>query len=95
EESLKATQDRGYQNLQLFISWKKGPQAAGRQRVDELLKKLEVSEPMRLQLPATVDRHIVWDPETNEVGFLPKNLEAIGAFDPDWFREKLQMVAEE
>jgi hypothetical protein len=87
EESLKATQDRGYENLQLFISWRNGPQAAGRQRVDELLKKLEVGETIRLELPATVDKKIT--------DALPANLDAIGSYDPDWFREKLQMLAAE
>ena len=95
EESLKAAQDRGYENLQLFISWKKGPQATGRIQVDELLEKLQVSEAMRLQLPASVDHHIVRDPETGEAGAITKNLEAIGAYDPAWFREKLKMLAAE
>lgn len=95
EETLKAAQDRGYENLQLFIAWKNGPQAAGRQRVDELLKRLEVSEPLRLELPATLDRYIVRNPDTGEVGALPQNLEAIGNYDPDWFREKLQLLAAE
>ncbi|MFP6764133.1 MAG: multiheme c-type cytochrome, partial [Planctomycetaceae bacterium] len=82
EESLKFGVDRGYANLQTFMAWKKGPQAAGRQRVDELLKKLEVSEPMRLQLPSTVDEEIT--------AALPANLEGISTYDPDWFREKLK-----
>lgn len=87
EESLKAVQDRGYENLQLFLTWQKGSQAKGRQSVDELLAKLELSETMRLKLPATVKNQIT--------EALPLNLEAIGSYDPDWFREKLQMLAAE
>ncbi|MDA0590890.1 MAG: multiheme c-type cytochrome [Planctomycetota bacterium] len=84
EETLKEAQNRGDQNLQSFLVWQNGPQKQGRQKVEDLLKKLELSETMRLNLPSTVDRQITES--------LPENLDAIGAYDPDWFREKLQML---
>jgi hypothetical protein len=87
DEQFQAARKRGYDNLLAFISWQKGPQLQGRQKVEDLLKKLEVSETMRLNLPTRVDRKITES--------LPNNLEAIGSYDPDWFREKLQMLAAE
>lgn len=81
-ESEKEAIDRALANLKRYEAWKAGDRAAAEMRVNELLSQLELTEKLRLNLPAG-DRYVIAEQ-------LPESLKAIGGYDPAWFRSQLQ-----
>ena len=72
-------------NLKIYSDWKAGDRAAAEKKVNELLAQLELTEKLRLDLPAG-DKYVIAEQ-------LPESLKAIGGYDPEWFRGQLQELA--
>ena len=72
-------------NLKAYIAWRDGKRAAGQKKVDDLMMKLEFTTHLRLTLPAG-DEYVIAEQ-------LPQSLEAIGAYDPEWYRSQLAELA--
>ena len=85
EESDKAAIDRALANLKVYQNWDAGDRAAAQKKVNELLTQLELTEKLRLDLPAG-DKYVIAEQ-------LPESLKAIGGYDPAWFRAQLQELA--
>ncbi|MDA0282525.1 MAG: multiheme c-type cytochrome [Planctomycetota bacterium] len=84
-ETEKQSIDRALANLKVYNDWKSGDRASARQKANELLSMLELTEKLRLDLPAG-DKYVIAEQ-------LPESLKAIGGYDPEWFREQLQELA--
>ena len=84
-ESEKESIDRALANLKIYSDWKAGDRAAAEKKVNELLAQLELTEKLRLDLPAG-DKYVIAEQ-------LPESLKAIGGYDPEWFRGQLQELA--
>ncbi|MBL6707277.1 MAG: hypothetical protein ISQ06_14290, partial [Planctomycetaceae bacterium] len=85
DESDKQAIDRALTNLKTFQAWDSGDRAAAQKKVNDLLTQLELTEKLRLDLPAG-DKYIIAEQ-------LPESLKAIGGYDPEWFRTQLQELA--
>lgn len=85
DESPKQAIDRALANLKTYQDWNSGDRAAAQQKVNDLLKKLELTEKLRLDLPAG-DKYVIAEQ-------LPESLKSIGGYDPEWFRAQLQELA--
>lgn len=85
DESDKQAIDRALTNLKTFQAWESGDRAAAQKKVNDLLTQLELTEKLRLDLPAG-DKYIIAEQ-------LPESLKAIGGYDPEWFRTQLQELA--
>ena len=86
DESEKESIDRALANLRVYEAWKDGDRAAAEKKVGDLLTQLELTEKLRLDLPAG-DKYVIAEQ-------LPESLKAIGGYDPEWFRGQLQELAE-
>ncbi len=85
DESPKQAIDRALANLKTYQEWNSGDRAAAQQKVNDLLTKLELTEKLRLDLPAG-DKYVIAEQ-------LPESLNAIGGYNPEWFRAQLQELA--
>jgi hypothetical protein len=93
EEFGKKSISRALKNFKVYQNWKDGDRAEAEEKVDELLKQLELIERLRLDLPAGAGEE---DPEADQppdaliTNQLPEALKAINGYDPEWFRKQLQ-----
>jgi hypothetical protein len=85
DESPKQAIDRALANLKTYQDWNSGDRAAAQKKVSDLLTQLELTEKLRLDLPAG-DKYVIAEQ-------LPESLNAIGSYDPEWFRAQLQELA--
>lgn len=85
DESEKQAIDRALVNLKTYKDWKAGDRAAAEKQVSDLLTQLELTEKLRLDLPAG-DKYVIAEQ-------LPESLKAVGGYDPEWFRGQLQELA--
>lgn len=85
DESPKQAIDRALANLKTYQDWNSGDRAAAQKKVNDLLTKLELTEKLRLDLPAG-DKYVIAEQ-------LPESLKSIGGYDPEWFRAQLQELA--
>lgn len=85
EESDKEAIDRALADLKVYQGWKAGDRATAEKKVGDLLTQLELTEKLRLDLPAG-DKYVIAEQ-------LPASLKAIGGYDPEWFRGQLQELA--
>jgi hypothetical protein len=93
-EANKAAIDRGLRNLKTFYAWKVGERAAAEKKIDDLLTQLELTQKLRLVLPAGTGGAAYDEPPEELIGDqLPESLKAIGSYDPEWFRGQLQELA--
>lgn len=93
-ESDKQSIDRALANLKVFEAWKAGDRAAAENKISDLLTQLELTQKLRLDLPAgTGKADSDQPPEELITDQLPESLKAIGGYDPEWFRKQLQELA--
>jgi len=85
DESPKQAIDRALANLKTYQDWNSGDRAAAQKKVNDLLTQLELTEKLRLDLPAG-DKYVIAEQ-------LPESLNSIGGYDPEWFRAQLQELA--
>lgn len=93
-ESSKAAIDRALRNLKTYNAWKAGDRAAAEKKVNDLLTQLELTQKLRLDLPAGTGGAAFDEPPEELIGEqLPESLKAIGGYDPEWFRGQLEELA--
>jgi len=83
---LKQSVERALANLKVFNAWRDRKRATAQKKVDDVMMKLEFTTHLRLTLPAG-DEYVIAEQ-------LPQSLQAIGAYDPDWFRKQLEVLAD-
>ena len=93
-ESSKESIDRALRNLKTYNAWKAGDRAAAEKKINDLLTQLELTQKLRLDLPAGTGGAAFDEPPEELIGKqLPESLKAVGGYDPEWFRGQLVELA--